>query len=381
MKTLAFVLGLQFFTVYASDFSIQPYILQTQDQRVILRYQLANSKNIIAEQTEGFKSDVLFEGEVQANKLESISSKVMECGESIKLEIKDKETSHLLFSKNLEGPACPDQKVLRPFIFGFISDTQEFDVRHQAIAKVIEQKLNENQTQFILNTGDIVQEGHEEKEWIQFLNTGNIYMGKVPLITAIGNHDFRGTKGKNVIPKLFKKYLRWNDDDQGDMVFDFEQFRLMVFNSNYFKLTRKAEKKQLEWMIEQFEEARRLKVPMIVSMHYPIFSSSLNKFTSGSVIKMRRRLEPLFREYGIKLVLSGHTHMYERSYKDGVHYVVAGPAGGRINSPSFKNKYKKFINPDILTYTEFKIHDGILQMKTWDEAFNLVDSIMFKLNE
>jgi len=95
---------------------------------------------------------------------------------------------------------------------------------------------------------------------------------------------------------------------------------------------------------------------------------------------MRRRLEPLLREYGIKLVLSGHTHMYERSFKDGVHYVVAGPAGGRVNDPSYKNKYKVYMNPDILTYTEFKVFDGLIEMKTWNEKNELVDKVLIDLN-
>lgn len=367
--------------IYASIFSIPPYTLQTPDNSVVLRFQLKNSQSLILEQNIGRKSRILFDGEMAAEKLESLLSEPIECDETFKLELKEKLTEKILYQKILNGSPCLGSKVHRPIYFGFISDTQQYDDRHKSISNVIEKKITEHDTQFILNTGDIVQEGNQEAEWKQFLSTGNVYMGKVPLIAAIGNHDYRGTKGKNVIPKLFKKYLRWNNsDDQGDMVLDFESFRLMVFNSNYFKIKRKEEKKQLLWMIEQFEEARKLKKPMIVSMHYPIFSSSLNRFTSGSVRKMRRRLEPLLREYGIKLVLSGHTHMYERSYKDGVHYVVAGPAGGRINDPSYKNKYKVYINPNILTYTEFKVFDGLIEMKTWNENNQLVDSVLIDLN-
>ncbi|PIP95941.1 MAG: hypothetical protein COW00_01750 [Bdellovibrio sp. CG12_big_fil_rev_8_21_14_0_65_39_13] len=380
----SFILGLlcllpQF--LFASSFSIPPYTLQTPDQSVILKFQLKASQELILEQNIGRKSRILFDGPMSAEKLETLTSEPIQCDQTFKLELKEKITDKILYQKVLNGSPCLGSKVNRPLYFGFISDTQQYNDRHLSIAQVIEKKIQEKDVQFILNTGDIVQEGDQDNEWKQFLSTGNIYMGKVPLIAAIGNHDYRGTKGKNVIPKLFKKYLRWNQsDDQGDMVLDFESFRLMVFNSNYFKIKRKEEKKQLQWMINQFEEARRLKKPMIVSMHYPIFSSSMNRFTSGSVRKMRRRLEPLLREYGIKLVLSGHTHMYERSFKDGVHYVVAGPAGGRVNDPSYKNKYKVYMNPDILTYTEFKVFDGLIEMKTWNEKNELVDKVLIDLN-
>ena len=38
----------------------------------------------------------------------------------------------------------------------------------------------------------------------------------------------------------------------------------------------------------------------------------------------RRFLTPLFEMYDVDLVLNGHDHLYERSAKNGVDYVVTG---------------------------------------------------------
>ena len=38
-------------------------------------------------------------------------------------------------------------------------------------------------------------------------------------------------------------------------------------------------------------------------------------------------LVPLFEQYGVDVVFNGHDHHYERSYKDGVYYIVTGGGG------------------------------------------------------
>ena len=69
---------------------------------------------------------------------------------------------------------------------------------------------------------------------------------------------------------------------------------------------------------------------------------------------MQRHISSILEKYKVPLVLSGHTHMYERSYKNGVHYIVAGPAGGRPASLIVKNRYMKFLDKDSLTFTKIK---------------------------
>ena len=42
---------------------------------------------------------------------------------------------------------------------------------------------------------------------------------------------------------------------------------------------------------------------------------------------MVERLVPLFREAGVRLMLSGHEHNFQHSIVDGIHYVISGAAG------------------------------------------------------
>jgi 3',5'-cyclic AMP phosphodiesterase CpdA len=63
----------------------------------------------------------------------------------------------------------------------------------------------------------------------------------------------------------------------------------------------------------------------IVALHHPPYSAGYQ----GSNMAARRAFVPLFEQYGVQLVLSGHDHDYQRSNViNGVTYVVTGAAAG-----------------------------------------------------
>jgi 3',5'-cyclic AMP phosphodiesterase CpdA len=63
----------------------------------------------------------------------------------------------------------------------------------------------------------------------------------------------------------------------------------------------------------------------LVALHHPPYSAGYQ----GSSEHVREVFAPIFAEYGVQLVLSGHDHDYQRSeIMDGVTYVVSGAAAG-----------------------------------------------------
>jgi 3',5'-cyclic AMP phosphodiesterase CpdA len=63
----------------------------------------------------------------------------------------------------------------------------------------------------------------------------------------------------------------------------------------------------------------------IVVVHHPPYSAGYQ----GSSEAVRAAFVPLFEQYGVQLVISGHDHDYQRSVPiDGVTYVVTGGAAG-----------------------------------------------------
>lgn len=360
---------------HAADlFKIAPYTLKHTNGRLLLNFQLNEDKKL--QIIDGQRATKSFEYKKDQHYQTELAGE--DCGGVKDLRILEAGTSKVVFNKTFPESFCTNN-ANSDFTFGFISDTQQYTNRHEAIAKVIAYHNAQEPLQFLINGGDVVQNGQIEDEWISYFKGGIAYMMDVPQIAAIGNHDYRGNKG-NAVPMYFQKYMRWeNSPSNGNLFFDMPGFKLVIWNSNFSDLSGDQEKEMWAWIEQKMAEAQKEKIPLILATHFPVFSSSLNRFTSFSVIKMQKHMMPLAEKYGVKLILSGHTHMYERSFKDGVNYVVAGPAGGRANKPTFKNPYVQYFNANVLTFTKIKYSNKTFKLETFDDENVLIDQLFINL--
>jgi hypothetical protein len=68
--------------------------------------------------------------------------------------------------------------------------------------------------------------------------------------------------------------------------------------------------------------------------HHPPYSSGSKH---GSDNQLREIVEPIFVKYGVKVVLTGHDHFYERiKPQKGIYYFVSG-AGGKLREGNIKS--------------------------------------------
>jgi 3',5'-cyclic AMP phosphodiesterase CpdA len=94
--------------------------------------------------------------------------------------------------------------------------------------------------------------------------------------------------------------------------------RFFALDSDYL------DKEQVDWLEKELSSSSSdWKIPFF---HHPLYSSGK---THGSALETRAVLEPLFVEYGVSAVFSGHDHFYERikPQKGGIVYWVSGAAG------------------------------------------------------
>jgi predicted phosphodiesterase len=83
------------------------------------------------------------------------------------------------------------------------------------------------------------------------------------------------------------------------------------------------DRQQMQWLQQQLSESEsRWK---ICFFHHPMYTSGRYRAASAA---FRWALEPLFRQYGVDVVFSGHEHFYMRSQlQNGIQYFVSGAAG------------------------------------------------------
>ena len=125
---------------------------------------------------------------------------------------------------------------------------------------------------------------------------------------AWGNHDLGGNSTATVLGAR-KRYYTYADGTT----------RFIMLDGN--NPSSSAQRTFLERTLKAAKEPVR-----IVAMHQPVYTAGLH----SSSYEGRRAWEPLFKKYGVSLVLSGHNHNYERIRTGGVTYITSGGGGASL---------------------------------------------------
>ncbi len=140
----------------------------------------------------------------------------------------------------------------------------------------------------------------------------------VKFYASLGNHDSREQR----------HYPPFNMN--GELYYTFkapaQDVRFFALESTY------PEPRQFEWLEKELKGSGE--DWKIAFMHHPPYSSGERH---GSDIKLRERLEPLFVQYNVSVVFTGHDHFYERiKPQHGITYFVVG-SGGKLSPGDIGN--------------------------------------------
>ena len=138
----------------------------------------------------------------------------------------------------------------------------------------------------------------------------------VKFYATLGNHDLALQVNYANFNMNGKEYYRFK---KGNVAF-------YSLNSNYM------DKKQVDWVVSEL--AKDTSEWKVCFFHHPPYSSAKKH---GSDNQLREVVEPIFVQYGVDVVLTGHDHVYERiKPQKGIYYFVSG-AGGQLRSGDVKD--------------------------------------------
>ena len=128
----------------------------------------------------------------------------------------------------------------------------------------------------------------------------------VKFYAALGNHD----------EPTQRFYAPFNMGGKRFYTFRVKDVRFFVLDSTYMT------PEQLEWLKHELQDSdAKWKIPYF---HHPIYSSGERH---GSELDLQVLVEPLFVQYGVDVVFSGHEHFYERlKPQKGIVYITQGGA-------------------------------------------------------
>lgn len=238
---------------------------------------------------------------------------------------------------------------------------------------------------FVAIAGDLVESGGEQRDWDEFWHHNASLAASVPIVPALGNHDYFGGPGdfggygsaaaQRALAK-FKAYF----GRPNYYVVDYGPIALIVLDTNNGKPERSAMdtnwylrdtapewqpgSEQWLWLQETLAAAQENKAFTFVMFHPAPYSSGIHgrppgvgdgeNFSSGWP---QRVLTPLFLRYGVDAVFTGHDEMYEHSVVAGeermaargarehnVHFFTVGIGGDglRGSDPAAQNPHSLF---------------------------------------
>lgn len=199
------------------------------------------------------------------------------------------------------------------FSFAFAGDPQlgessnsEKDRAGWALAL---QRITEHEifadTAFLLSAGDHVDEKNNEAHFDDLLHHSALQ--SLPMANVIGNHESNS--------EIFSQHFFRPNESQiygvtkagGDCWFTYNNVLFFLINSND-KNTQEHRAFMEEVIAENPDCTWK-----IVALHHSLYTVA-NHATDDSILSRREELVPLFDELGIDIVLSGHDHVYCRTY-------------------------------------------------------------------
>jgi predicted phosphodiesterase len=203
--------------------------------------------------------------------------------------------------------------------FAVIGDSGTGDRPQYEVAQQMELYRQKVGFDFVLMLGDNIYGGHRPKDFVNkferpykpLLDAG------VRFYAVLGNHDDPNDE------RLYKPF-----NMNGERYYTFKKGDISFFalDSTYM------DPNQLDWVEQNLKNSKsKWKVAYF---HHPLYSDGKSH---GPDLDLRARLVPLFKQYGVKVVFSGHEHVYERlKPEDNIYYFILGNSA-KLMTHDFKS--------------------------------------------
>jgi len=190
--------------------------------------------------------------------------------------------------------------------FAIIGDMGTGEKPQYEIAAQMEGSRAKTKFDFVLMLGDNIYGAKDMKKKFEDPYQPLLDAG-VKFYASLGNHDDpneRFYKPFNMGEKRYYSFKKGNAE-------------FFALDSNYM------DQQQLDWLTKALRDSNS--AWKICYFHHPLYSDG--KF-HGPDTDLRARLEPILQANGVRVVLSGHDHVYERiKPHGGIYYFVLGNSG------------------------------------------------------
>lgn len=230
---------------------------------------------------------------------------------------------------------------------------------------------DESRPDFVMIGGDLINDGNDQAEWDAFFAAGGAALKKLALYPAAGNHDSA---------QLYESIFDLPDNGPAGKKntfysFDYGAAHFTVMDSNAMGA---ANQEDIDWLQKDlFATDRKYK---IVMFHHPAYPAVAIPKDLERAKTIQTNFVPIMEEAGVNLVLSGHQHVYSRTYplrngkrdENGIVYLTSSSGGKRYNPGTFD--YMACSSGKAPVYSIISVGKNGITIETRDAAGTVVDS-------
>lgn len=248
-------------------------------------------------------------------------------------------------------------------------------------AKIIKEKIAAENTAFVLVPGDLTRadgdacsgQPCQKQHWEDWFREMEPLARSSPVLPAFGNHesksDVKFSSGETFYERSFA--LSRASGSEYYYSFDYGDVHFIALDSENYRTLRRGQA-QYEWLTRDL--AATSEKFIIVYFHHTAYSSG----NHDPIQTIQSDIVPLFDQYNVDLVISGHNHHYERTAPiNGTIYVVNGGGGAGLQDfrdpkPDWSQvRYKgyEYVRVDvddagIITITAKDLNGGVIDRFT-----------------
>ncbi len=240
----------------------------------------------------------------------------------------------------------PNVGQANPYRLWILGDSGTADANAQAVRNSYLTYNGSTYTNLILMLGDNAYETGTDAEYqAAVFNMYPSVLRQTPLWPTIGNHDTAQSADPPSSLPYFQMFTLPTGAEAGGVASGTEKYYSFNYGNIHFicldsmTSSRATNGAMLTWL--QNDLAQNIQPWVIAFWHHPPYTKgSHNSDTEAQLAEMRTNVLPMLESWGVDLVLTGHSHSYERSFLIDGHYGTSGtftnamkknPGGGREN--------------------------------------------------
>lgn len=260
----------------------------------------------------------------------------------------------------------PKDAPIKVIVYG---DNRSYPKVHDNLVKMMALE----QADIILNVGDVVSTGTNLTGWIdEYFYPLRHVSGTTPTYISIGNHEYGGYGEDRIVPP-FEKYVDHPRNSPGSTEYYFSvdygnsHFIFLDPNKSNFEegegIT--VHSQQYNWFVDDLKKAQKNSEWIFTLMHQPPYSEAWSGGPYDGEPPLRKYIVPLMEANKVDVVLSGHTHDYERGLPhppydpktgkgNNATYIISGGGGSNLDN----HKYSEWEQIDYPDHKAVKDNDN-----------------------